>query len=294
MQPASSPPKWHNQLPADDHKTQHNLDVAVEIVDPPKCGRSVGSLTKRGLNLTVQEQTKIDKTTKKLEELVKRTENAVEWMQHQTKIFLAKKCKGNSNENANTSLTQDEAQSLRDRLASELRYCPFTSDPDNIDYDPLRYWVLYIEHIQKSYPSDSERQFLLMERCAQAFMSRPFIMPSYQNDLRFIEICISYAGKTSCPNDVFKRMCKLEVGRKVSLFWVAWAWVAEKSEDYNFTEEIFQEALSVGAEPKQFLELRQKQFLRRMSRHWLNACKAARQQGSKAKNIMHAEHWNER
>ncbi len=63
------------------------------------------------------------------------------------------------------------------------------------------------------------------------------------------------------------------------LFWVAWAWVAEKLEDYNFTEEIFQEALLVGAKPKQFLDLRQKQFLRRMSRHWLNACKAARQQG---------------
>jgi len=105
-------------------------------------------------------------------------------------------------------------------------------------------------------------------------MSRPFIVPSYQNDARFIRICIYYADKTSCPNDVFKLMSKLKVGKKVSLFWVAWAWVAEKSEDYQFTEKIFQKALSVGAEPKKFLEERQKQFLRRMSRHWLNASKS--------------------
>ncbi len=87
MQPASSPPKWHNQLPANDHKnkTQHNLDAAVEIVNPPKCGFSVVSPTKQGLEMSVQEQAEIDKTTKKLEELMKQTKKAVEWMQHQTK-----------------------------------------------------------------------------------------------------------------------------------------------------------------------------------------------------------------
>ena len=47
--------------------------------------------------------------------------------------------------------------------------------------------------------------------------------------------------------------------------------MAEKAQDYPFTEKIFQKALSVGAEPRKFLEERQKQFLRRMSRHWLNA-----------------------
>ena len=64
------------------------------------------------------------------------------------------------------------------------------------------------------------------------------------------------------------------VGTLTALFWVAWAWVAEKQSDFQFTEKIFQKALSVGAEPKKFLEERQKQFLRRMSRHWLNASQA--------------------
>lgn len=59
----------------------------------------------------------------------------------------------------------------------------------------------------------------------------------------------------------------------MALFWVAWAWLAEKRGDYSFCEKIFQKAKRVGAEPKKFLVEREKQFLRRMSRHWLNTTK---------------------
>ena len=59
----------------------------------------------------------------------------------------------------------------------------------------------------------------------------------------------------------------------MALFWVAWAWVAEKRGDYSFCEKIFQKAQRVNAEPKKFLVERERQFLRRMSRHWLNTTK---------------------
>jgi len=45
----------------------------------------------------------------------------------------------------------------------------------------------------------------------------------------------------------------------------------EKAGDFAFADKIFKKALSKGAEPKKVLEERQRQFQRRMSRHWLNA-----------------------
>lgn len=62
-----------------------------------------------------------------------------------------------------------------------------------------------------------------------------------------------------------------KIGAKTALFWVAWAWVSEKSGDFQFADKIFRTALAKNAEPRNILEDRQRQFQRRMSRYWLNA-----------------------
>jgi hypothetical protein len=61
------------------------------------------------------------------------------------------------------------------------------------------------------------------------------------------------------------------MGAKTALFWVAWAWVSEKAGDFQFADKIFRTALAKNADPRNILEERQRQFQRRMSRHWLNA-----------------------
>ena len=248
--------------------SQHDWELSKENAAPLECGRSTKSLSKRAFGTSTAEMVAIEEKTNKYEKLVRRSEKAVEWLQNHTKEII----EGDDSDCPNNrELTDEEAHRLRERMAEELGFDPSTPDRDHIDYDPMRYWVLYIKHVRESYPSDSQKQFLIMERCARTFMYRPFLNPSYQNDIRFIRTCILYADKTSNPSEVFKLMSKLKVGTLTALFWVAWAWVAEKASDFQFTEKIFQKALSVGAEPKKFLEERQKQFLRRMSRHWLNA-----------------------
>jgi hypothetical protein len=251
----------------------HDWEYSKENTAPLECGRSTKSLSKRAFGTSTAEMAQIEEKTKKYERLVRRSERAVEWLQKQSAAVLERQrsSSGDGAAAADRELTEDEAQALRERLVLELGFDPSTTDRDDVDYDPLRYWVLYIKHIRDSYPSDSQRQFLLMERCARTFMARPFVVPSYRNDVRFVRTCILYAEKTSSPSELFKLMGKIKVGTKVALFWVAWAWVAEKAQDFQFTEKIFQKALSVGAEPRKFLEERQHQFLRRMSRHWLNA-----------------------
>ena len=245
---------------------QHDWELSKENAAPLEFGRSTKSLSKRAFGTSAAETKAIEEKSKKYEKLVRRSEKAVEWLQKQTNEIIG--------DDPIRELTKEEADTLRERMIIELGFDPTTPDRDHVDYDPMRYWVLYIKHVRESYPSDSQKQFLIMERCARTFMYRPFLNPNYQNDIRFIRTCILYADKTSNPSEVFKLMSKIKVGTLTALFWVAWAWVAEKAQDFQFTEKIFQKALSVGAEPKKFLEERQKQFLRRMSRHWLNASQA--------------------
>ncbi|KAL7541422.1 hypothetical protein ACHAXR_010909, partial [Thalassiosira sp. AJA248-18] len=254
-------------------ENHHDWEFSKENAAPLQCGRSTKSLSKRAFGTSTAEMEEAEKKTKKYENLVRRSEMAVEWLQKQAKRIVERD-NNNGGGAGDRELTDEEAQMLRDKLVMKLGIDPSTKDRDNVDYDPIRYWVLYIKHIRENYPSDSQKQFLLHERCARAFTARPFLVPKYQNDSRFIRICVLYADKTSNPSEVFKMMSKIKVGTKVALFWNAWAWFAEKSQDFQFTEKIFQKALAVGAEPRKALEDRQRQFLRRMSRHWLNASQA--------------------
>lgn len=130
------------------------------------------------------------------------------------------------------------------------------------DEDVLIHWMAYIKYHQDYFPSDTQSQFLLMERCARALLHQP----KYFNDLRFIRVCVMYADKNSNPGEIFRFFHQQKVGAKTSLFWVAWAFWAEKSQDYKLAERIFKKARSKGAQPAKLLEQRHRQFERRMVR----------------------------
>ena len=134
------------------------------------------------------------------------------------------------------------------------------------DDDPLVHWLSYIKFYQDSFPSDTHHPFLLMERCTRALVK----MPHYSNDPRFIGVCAKYADKTKDPMQVFKYLHTQKVGQTTALFWIAWAFVAEKDGDFPFAEKIFKKGISKSAQPLDQLKQRHRQFQRRMSRHWLN------------------------
>lgn len=140
-----------------------------------------------------------------------------------------------------------------------------------MDNDPLHHWLSYIKFYQNSFPSDTRENFLIIERCVRALVK----MKQYRNDDRFVSVCAKYADKTKDPGQVFKYLHQQKVGAQTALFWIAWAFVAEKNSDFPFAEQIFKKGLSKKAEPLQMLKLRHQQFQRRMSRHWLNSSKAS-------------------
>lgn len=61
-----------------------------------------------------------------------------------------------------------------------------------------------------------------------------------------------------------------KIGEKTALFWVAWAFVAEKAQNYKLTDQIFQKGIRKLAEPKDLLQKRYQQFQRRLARIYLN------------------------
>ena len=61
-----------------------------------------------------------------------------------------------------------------------------------------------------------------------------------------------------------------KIGETAALFWVAWAFVAEKAQNYKLTDQIFQKGIRKLAEPKDMLQKRYQQFQRRLARIYLN------------------------
>ena len=72
------------------------------------------------------------------------------------------------------------------------------------------------------------------------------------------------------PGEVFSFMQSNKIGEKIALFWIAWAFVAEKFDNFKLADQIFQKAIRRQAEPKDVLQKRYQQFQRRMARHFLN------------------------
>ncbi len=97
----------------------------------------------------------------------------------------------------------------------------------------------YIAWIRQSFPSDTAKCLLILERCTAAFKANE----QYKNDVRYVKIWIEYADSVATPGEVFAFMQSNKIGEKVALFWVAWAFVAEKHENYTLTDKIFQKGI---------------------------------------------------
>ena len=164
-----------------------------------------------------------------------------------------------------------DKQDLKQKVRQYEALIRPSEDPQvkGMDTDPLAHWLSYIKFYQNSFPADTRENFLIIERCVRALVK----MKQYSDDDRFVSVCAKYADKTKDPGQVFKYLHQQKVGAHTALFWIAWAFVAEKDNDFPFAEQIFKKGMSKNAGPLQTLKLRHQQFQRRMSRHWLNSSK---------------------
>ena len=132
-------------------------------------------------------------------------------------------------------------------------------------------WMRYIKWFQDYCTSDTHGLFLLLERCYRKFSEDSQLA----DDPRFIRLCCLYADKTREPIVTFQEVYRAGIGHTSAVFWNAWAFIAEKAQDFRMAEKIFIKGLQKRAQPVEYLLLRQKRFQRRMSRHFLNSIHAA-------------------
>ena len=69
----------------------------------------------------------------------------------------------------------------------------------------------------------------------------------YRDDLRYLKVWIAYADRVAHPAEIFRHLHKLHIGRTLALFWVAWAWVAEKAGDYKFADKLYAQGAAKDA-----------------------------------------------
>lgn len=48
------------------------------------------------------------------------------------------------------------------------------------------------------------------------------------------------------PGEVFSHMNTQLIGQKTALFWIAWAYVAERAQNYKLADQIFQKGENFG------------------------------------------------
>ena len=179
-----------------------------------------------------------------------------------------------------TRMTEEErlrAEQTVARYEQRLR-ADAAADAATVSGDPLVDWLSYIKFHQETFPTATHEQFLLLERCFRTFCgggssssSSTTTKQLYANDPRFVRVCCLFADKTQEPVTTFQEIYKLGIGHQSATFWNAWAFVAEKKQDYQLAEQIFEKAIRKQAKPLDYILLRQKRFLRRMSRHFLNS-----------------------
>lgn len=84
-----------------------------------------------------------------------------------------------------------------------------------------------------------------------------------------IKLWLEYADLSQDPLEICSFMQVNEIGIKVALFWIAWAFYLEKGGNFKGADKVYLNGIRNLAQPKDILTKRYHQFQRRMTRHFL-------------------------
>ncbi len=154
----------------------------------------------------------------------------------------------------------------------------------------LETYISYYKWVRDTYPSSSEKALKVLEECTYT-LNKKDSSNCIKNNIKYVKMWIEYADMVRIPGDIFTFMNSNKIGDKVSLFWIAWAFVAEKAGNHKLTDQIFQKGIKKLAEPKDILQKRYQQFQRRLARHYLNLAENGElnnesENNSAAKNVL--------
>ena len=135
--------------------------------------------------------------------------------------------------------------------------------------DPLEPWHSYIVWVEQTYPNGGKEGNLntLLEKCLKEFKSEA----KYNDDPRFFEVWMKYANLSSQALEVYNFMHTEGVCRKVSKFYIEWAWELEQVNNFKKAETTFKLAYDNVENPEdlEILKIKHKQFQARVMKKML-------------------------
>ncbi|ETV95228.1 BUB protein kinase [Aphanomyces invadans] len=130
--------------------------------------------------------------------------------------------------------------------------------------DPLMSWLEYYKWVQEYFPSDVKKILAVLEQITHEFKGNK----KYRNDVRYMKLWVAYADKVEKPLEVFMFLHKHKIGDKLSLFYIAWAFLCEKSGKIKDAETIFNRGFQKNAEPRETLKKKYDEFNCRVIKAW--------------------------
>lgn len=130
--------------------------------------------------------------------------------------------------------------------------------------ESLEHWLDYINWAERCAP---ESVSTLREQCGLALLEDERV----KNDERYVRVWLSEASHVENPEHIFELLDSRAIGQALSLFWVAWAFVAEKAERFAVADQIYARGAAADAQPAELLRRRRREFERRMKRRYIQA-----------------------
>ncbi|KDO25016.1 hypothetical protein SPRG_09746 [Saprolegnia parasitica CBS 223.65] len=180
---------------------------------------------------------------------------------------VAPVARGRNVEKLNALLVKANSVELKASLAEMERSYEVQIKNAMSHDDPLETWVAYQKWTEENFPSDTAKNFTILERATRAFTADR----RYRNDDRYLRFWIQYIDRIDKPIEVFKYLYKNKIGDKLALFYIAWALLLERKGDVKNAELIYAKGLQKKAEPFDALERKHSEFERRVSQKWLTS-----------------------
>ncbi|KAH0681511.1 hypothetical protein KY284_022596 [Solanum tuberosum] len=131
--------------------------------------------------------------------------------------------------------------------------------------DPLLPWLQCIKWVQEAFPpgGDSSGLIVIYEQCVRTFWHDE----RYKDDLRYLKVWLEYAENCMDAEVIYSFLEANKIGLTHSSFYIAYALHMESHNKIKTANEIFNQGLSMNAEPEEKLKASYKKFLSRSMGH---------------------------
>ncbi|KAJ5067900.1 mitotic checkpoint serine/threonine-protein kinase bub1 [Anaeramoeba ignava] len=125
----------------------------------------------------------------------------------------------------------------------------------------LKKWVEYLKWKRQIQPQGGQEIINLFERSTRELLKYQEI----KNDIRYLKIWLEYADFCEDPTDIFKFLKHNKIGLNHSILYITFAHILESKGKTEFAMKIFEEGISVNAQPQNTIKNHYENFLKNVA-----------------------------